>query len=98
MPAAPVHPAASSWGARQEKPASEAADGSVQRPDEDVKVSSEQEVGSVQSRAAAASLVCLMCHDEQLAPGAGLQLSHSIISEADSQTHTPHTLPRTHRA
>lgn len=49
------------------------------------------EVGSVSSGLAQASLVCLMCHYERLAPGAGLQLSHSIISEADSQTHTAHT-------
>lgn len=47
--------------------------------------------GSVSSGLAQASLVCLMCHYERLAPGAGLQLSHSIISEADSQTHTAHT-------
>lgn len=51
------------------------------------------EVGSVSSGLVQASLVCLMCHYERLAPGAGLQLSHSIISEADSQTHTA----RTHR-
>lgn len=43
---------------------------------------------------AQASLVCLMCHYERLAPGAGLQLSHSIISEADSQTHTLTHTPR----
>lgn len=48
-------------------------------------------VGSISSGLAQASLVCLMCHYERLAPGAGLQLSHSIISEADSQTHTAHT-------
>lgn len=45
------------------------------------------EVGSISSGLAQASLVCLMFHYERLAPGAGLQLSHTIISEADSQTH-----------
>ena len=49
------------------------------------------ELGSMSSGLAQASLVCLMCHYERLAPGAGLQLSHSIISEADSKTHTQHT-------
>lgn len=49
------------------------------------------EIGRVSSGLAQASLVCLMCHYERLAPGAGLQLSHGIISEADSQTHTAHT-------
>lgn len=48
-------------------------------------------LGSISSGLAQASLVCLMCHYERLAPGAGLQLSHSIISEADSTTHTAHT-------
>lgn len=80
----------------------------LQRLNGDVKVSNGQkvsrstraqrlagavEVGSVRSGLAQASLVCLMCHYERPAPGAGLQLSHSIISQADSQTHTA----RTHR-
>ena len=78
----------------------------LRRLNEDVKVSNGQretgsawvqcvagavEVGSVSSGLAQASLVCLMCHYEWLAPGAALQLSHSIISAADSQTHTAHT-------